>query len=308
MAAGKRTAAGLSAPEKLETLSAKELTSRISEAFESFPPQLKRAAHYITSHPDEVAFKSMRSLAKDAGVVPGTMVRLAKAIGLQRYEQLRLAFQTQIQVQRQPLLDRARSLRVSRPASKWRDNVRELIDEELKTLQNSINRIQDRDLEKARKLFHSARKVFIVGMRGMFPAAFCLHYSVSMFSEKAVLVDGSGGSNMDPLRAMGKQDAIVIFTCRPYPRDVVRTIKFARERGTQIIAVTDGLLSPAARAAAVVFDVPATTSSLLSSAAANVLLSKVLAALLFSASGGSSVRAIENADKQFAAFDVYCAN
>lgn len=303
--ASKSHKVSLPTDDRSEPTSARVLISRIASAFDGLPQELKKAARYITSHPNEVAFRSMRSIAKDAGVVPATMVRLTKAVGLQGFDELRLAFQAQIQARPQPLIDRARNLRASHPKSKWLDGVHDLIDEELKTVHDSVHSIHDRDFEKARELLAAARKVFVLGVRGMFPAAFCFCYSVAMFSDKAVLVDGSGGANLDPIRAIGPKDVAVVFTCRPYPRDVVRAVQFARQRGAEIIAVTDGPLSPAARVASLVFHVRPMTSSLLSSAVSNVLLAKILARVLLAAAVGSSVAAIRNADEQFAAFEVY---
>lgn len=295
----------LMAQDRLEATPAEELISRIAAVFDELPSELKKAARYITAHPDEVTFRSMRRVAKDAGVAPATMVRLAKAVGLQGFNELRLAFQAQIQARPQPFLDRARNLRASHPTSKRFDSVHDLIEDELKSMQDSVQSIQGRDLDKAGKLLTAARKVFVVGLRGMFPAAFCFYYSVSMFSDKAVLVEGSGGANLDPIRAIGPKDVAVVFTCRPYPRDVLRAVQFARQRGAEIISVTDGPLSPAARVAALVFHVRPMTSSLLSSAVANTLLAKVLAEVFLAAADGSSVAMIKNTDEQFSAFDVY---
>ena len=43
-----------------------KLISRISDAFEDLPSELKNAARYVTSNPREVAFRSMRTVATAA--------------------------------------------------------------------------------------------------------------------------------------------------------------------------------------------------------------------------------------------------
>jgi len=80
----------------LDSESAKKVIARIGNAFDELPAELKKAARYVTSNPNEVAFRSMRSVAIGAGVSPSTMVRLARAVGLDGFDDLRAAFQAQL--------------------------------------------------------------------------------------------------------------------------------------------------------------------------------------------------------------------
>jgi len=58
------------------------LADRIVASFESMPAQLRTAARYILNKPNDVALLSMREQARQAGVQPATMTRLAKRLGL----------------------------------------------------------------------------------------------------------------------------------------------------------------------------------------------------------------------------------
>lgn len=289
----------------IDAMSAEQLISRLSAAFEELPSELKKAARYVTSNPSEVAFRSMRTVATAAGVSPATMVRLAKTLGVQSFEELREAFQVRIQARPQSFVARARDFRAMQSKSRWMRGIHRLIDEELSSIHSCVDDITEGALETIGAMFTSARRIYVLGLRGMYPAAFFFHYTASMFSEKTVLIAGDGGTYLDAMRGMGPKDVVLIFTCRPYPRETVRAVRFAHKRGVKLIAVTDGPLSPAARSASVMIDVKPIQSSLLSSAAANVLVSRVLAAVFLSVSDRSSVATIRNADQEFAAFEVY---
>lgn len=285
--------------------SAERLIARIGEAFDELPSELKKAARYVTSNPSEVAFRSMRTVASAAGVSPATMLRLPKALGLRSFEELREAFQIRIQARPPSFSARAREIRATHSKSKWIRGIHRVLSEELSIIQSCVEDITDQDLETIGGLFTSARRIYVMGLRGMYPAAFFFHYSAAMFSEKTVLVAGDGGTYLDAMRGMGLKDVALIFTCRPYPRETVRAVRFAHDRGVKLVAVTDGPLSPAARSASVIVNVRPIQSSLLSSAAANVLVSRVLAAVFLSVCNKSSVATIRNTDQQFAAFEVY---
>lgn len=289
----------------IDAKSAEKLISRISETFDELPSELKKAARYVTSNPSEVAFRSMRTVATTAGVSPATMVRLAKALGVRSFEELREAFQIQIQARPPSFLARAREFRAMHSKSKWIGRIHRVLNEELSSIQSCVEDLTDQDLETIGGMFTSARRIYVMGLRGMYPAAFFFHYSAAMFSEKTVLVAGDGGTYLDAMRGMGPRDVAVIFTCRPYPRETVRAVRFAHQRNVKLVAVTDGPLSPVARSASVIINVKPIQSNLLSSAAANVLVSRVLAAVFLSVCDKSSVATIRNTDQHFAAFEVY---
>ena len=55
--------------------------ARIHDEFETLPRTLQRAAQWVSDHPAEVCFLSMREQARRADVVAPTMSRLAQALG-----------------------------------------------------------------------------------------------------------------------------------------------------------------------------------------------------------------------------------
>lgn len=281
-----------------------DVLEHIARVFDSLPAEVKKSARYITNNRSEVAFRSMRSVARSAGVTPPTMVRLAKTLGFDGYDQLRQAFQHQIVARPQSLLARGKIVRAA-SRSRWMDGIQRLIDGELSSMRACTADLEEADLEKVGALFGRARRIYVTGLRGMYPAAFFFHYSARTFSDKTVLVDGSGATHLDAIRDVGPADAVLVYTCQPYAKETMRAARFAHARGAKLIAITDSTVSPAARLATAVFKVDANPSTLLSSAAANMLVSQVLAAVFFAVSGKSAVAALRRTDEQTALLDVY---
>lgn len=289
---------------KSRACSAKGLIARIGKVFDALPPEVRKAARYVTANPSEVAFRSMRSTASAAQVSPSTMVRFARALGLDGFDELRAAFQAQIHSDAHPFVSRAEALSRNAGDSTW-GQVHALMNEELASIHAFVKTLDDRDLDRAERLLSKARRIYVMGLRGMHPAAFLFHYSVRMFSDKCELVDAAGGTYLDVLRNIAAPDVLLVFTCKPYPVEIVRALTFAHERKARILAVTDGTLSPAVRLATLAFEVRPTRSTLLSSATANVLVARVLSTVLLAAAGPSSVDRVRAAERHFAAFDVY---
>ncbi|MCP4429580.1 MAG: MurR/RpiR family transcriptional regulator, partial [Gammaproteobacteria bacterium] len=59
-------------------------------------PKLKTVARLILDKPNAVATTSMRALARQAGVTPPTMIRLAQELGFESYEKFRQVFQESV--------------------------------------------------------------------------------------------------------------------------------------------------------------------------------------------------------------------
>src|SRR5580693_8540294 len=65
------------------------LTERIIETFDAMSVQLQTGARYVLDRPRDVALLSMREQARQAGVQPATMTRLAKHLGMDGYDDVR---------------------------------------------------------------------------------------------------------------------------------------------------------------------------------------------------------------------------
>src|SRR5436309_7765954 len=65
------------------------LADRIIKAFDTMSGQLQAGARYVLERPRDVALLSMREQARQAGVQPATMTRLAKRLGLDGYDAVR---------------------------------------------------------------------------------------------------------------------------------------------------------------------------------------------------------------------------
>src|SRR6266853_7009788 len=65
------------------------LTEQIIKSFDNMSAQLQAGDRYVLERPRDVALLSMREQARQAGVQPATMTRLAKHLGLDGYDDVR---------------------------------------------------------------------------------------------------------------------------------------------------------------------------------------------------------------------------
>src|ERR1700749_386525 len=63
------------------------LTEQIIRSFDDMPAQLQAGARYVLDRPRDVALLSMREQARQSGVQPATMTRLAKRLGMDGFDE-----------------------------------------------------------------------------------------------------------------------------------------------------------------------------------------------------------------------------
>src|SRR5690606_1994556 len=119
------------------------------------------------------------------------------------------------------------------------------------------------------------------------------------------LLTGVAGVFADDLRHARAGDALVVFSYDPYARDAVSAARFAREKGMQIVAVTDSVVSPVASQAAAVIVVPNTTPSFFPCVVPALAVAQAVGARLIASGRKDSLKEIERSEEHLRDFAVY---
>ena len=281
------------------------LTGRIVAAFDAMPAQLQTAARYLLDRPRDVALLSMREQARQAGVQPATMTRLAKRLGLDGYDAVRAMYAETIR-NAGPGFARKAGAQV---ASQKRKGDRALAAEMVATLNAHVARLSepgalDRLAAAAAKLA-AARRIYCVGLRACHPVAWHLHYVLSLVGARTVLLDSVAGTGRDPLRDAATNDVLFAVSIAPYTRVTIETARYAHAQGVPVVALTDSEVSPLATLAAETIFVATECPSFFHTMAPAFVAAEILGALVAGRSGAKALEALRRTEEQLAAFNVH---
>ena len=158
------------APARLDAVN-----QQLAEVYPELSPQLKLAAGYVLEHPVEIAFQSIRKSAAAAEVTPSTLMRLAKRLEFESYEQFREVFQSAVQAGPVELSGRASQLRSL--ASQTDDQVfLDVGDAAFDNIGRLFTADNQKKVREAAKLLLGAGKVAVVGFRDTFACAYHFAY------------------------------------------------------------------------------------------------------------------------------------
>jgi DNA-binding MurR/RpiR family transcriptional regulator len=252
----------------------------IEQAFESLSPELQRAARWLQNHQTALALHSMRTSAREAGVSPATMTRLAQRLGFDGFEAMRQPFVKQL----------AGGATISSAPRGGADGARRSSADagaasRLNELQQSnvasvLSLNPPEALNDAAQALLQSRMVYFLGMRVCHGVAFHMHYVYGLLAANGLLINDVGGTMADQITRLGPDDVLVAISQSPYTRQTVEGVQLAHDQRATVVALTDGALSPIARRAQHVLLFETATSSFFQSVAGAEALAEALIATL----------------------------
>lgn len=264
-----------------------DLRKALAEQVHTASPKVARLAEWALEHPQEMAFHSVRALAKRAEVNANTVFRLAVALGFSGYEPCRRAFQEALRGRGGMYSSRAAQLRSEAGGGGLTERIRDSAHNNLDTLftGENVGRI-----EQSVEMLMGARRIYTVGVRSCFSLAHYLAYSGRMAFDSFAPPLNEPGGIADAVTEAGPEDVVIPITFSLYSAEVVRAHETALARGAQVIAITDSYTSPLARGADVVFCLPMAGPQTLPSQGAAFALAEVLVGHMIARSDSAEQR------------------
>ncbi len=212
----------------------------IEEKMSDMSKSHKLIGKYIIEHSEKAVRFTATRLGEEIGVSESTVVRFATELGFKGYPELQNALKNVIHtklttVQRIDAYDEARSENV----------LGSVMSNDIENLRISMNKIDAEEFEKVTDLIANAKNIYILGLRTSTVLANFLCYYLDLLIENVNLVNTSGvGEIYEQLRRIGKDDVIIGITFPRYSTRTKECLKFAKNAGAKVIAITDNDVSP----------------------------------------------------------------
>jgi DNA-binding MurR/RpiR family transcriptional regulator len=255
-----RRAAGgkqVSEPDKVPT-SADEFRATLLERYDQLSKRLQQIARYVLDEPNAVALETLTVIAERCGVQPSAVVRFAQSFGFSGATQMQRLF-------RDGLISNNAALGYSERVRKFNESLNdepehhsligEFVRGNLLALQNLEQTVSESDMRTAVELIAKADTVFIVGFRRAFPVSSYLAYSLQQLGKKVLFIDGVAGLSRQQANTITSRDLLIAVSFKPYSQETVELVDIAVGNDAPVMSISDSMVSPIARAAALVLQV-----------------------------------------------------
>ncbi|WP_343712408.1 MurR/RpiR family transcriptional regulator [Inquilinus sp.] len=279
--------------------------SRLLEAYQAMPRQLRAAAQWVLDNPRDVALLTMREQARRAGVTPASMTRLAQRMGLDGYEDLRAFHAESLRRGETEFSDKAGALVERRRQGGDGALAFDLMETLERHLAALCRPAVIEDMARAAAVLAAAGRVHALGYRSSYTVACHFAYVYGLAGGAVRLLDGPGGTGPDALREAGPGDALLTVSVKPYTRAAVELTDYALARGLDIVAITDSVVSPLVARARATIIVPTESPSFFHTMAPAFAVAEALAAILAATAGDEALAAVRAMERQFKALSTH---
>ena len=219
----------------------KSLLAKIDRLYPTLSKGHKRIASFIQEHYDKAAFMTASRLGKTVSVSESTVVRFAAELGYDGYPAMQKALQEMIRSK----LTSIQRIRASNDRLFGSDVVTTVLQTDMDKIRSAIESVDRSAFERVVDKLVGAKHIYILGVRSSSFLAGYLNFYLHLLFENVTLVQSNAaGEIFEQLFRVGPEDVMIAISFPRYSKVTMNTVKFAKDRGASVIAVTDNELSP----------------------------------------------------------------
>jgi len=266
---------------------------RLTEEWDALTPEAQKAARYVLENPQDVGVSTVREIAEAANVKPNTVVRMARQVGFDGYEDFRTPFRDAIRRGSISFEDRARWLQSIAKQGELGGLFADMVGGAIRNIEETFSTISADSLHAAAKAIWASENTYTLGVGVNNANARNFTYLALTGMVRFHAIPRQGNSAIDDLAFAGPKDVLIAITSKPYRSEVVAAVAVAREQGMTIIGISDSPASPIIRNADHGFVVRIDTPQFFPSSVSTLALLETLLSFVIASASDEIVDRVE---------------
>ncbi len=217
------------------------LLQKINKNYTNLSKSHKKIAQYISDHYDTAAFITASKLGSFVGISESTVVRFAYELGFDGYPQFQNALQGLIKNK----LTTVQRMEITSSKLEEKNILKSVIQSDIEKLRDTLDSIDNDTFAATVEAISKAEYIYILGARTCSSIASFLGFYLNMISDNVkTIATNSASETFEQIYRVCDKDVVIAIS---YPRYSVRTlnaVKYAANKGSTIIAITDCIESP----------------------------------------------------------------
>jgi len=221
----------------------RRVVDRVRSGAATLTPAERKVADALVADPQLVAFGTVAEVARRAGVSGASVVRLATRLGFDGYAALQEAVRSELADRLRPAAERIREVRPD-------DVLGRALDTSLHAVRTTLEGVDRVAFDDAVGLLANRRRSVAV-VAGDAGAGIAAHAAdeLAMLRSGVATIGGSRPAVGRGLARLEPGDVVLALDLRRYDRWLLDAVDLALDAGAELVALTDGPLSPLARRA-----------------------------------------------------------
>ena len=224
----------------------RDILSVIQNSMPTFSKGQRLIARFILESYDKAAFMTASKLGKTVNVSESTVVRFAAELGYDGYPSMQKALQEMIRNK----LTSIQHIEVANDRIGNQDILSMVMQSDIEKIRMTLEETDRASFRQAVDAILSAHRIYILGVRSAAALADFLGFYFNLIFDNIVLVHTTSASEIfEQLLRVGPEDVVIGISFPRYSSRTVKAMRFAKDRGANVIALTDSEASPLAEAA-----------------------------------------------------------
>ena len=224
----------------------RDILSVIQNSMPTFSKGQRLIARFILESYDKAAFMTASKLGKTVNVSESTVGRFAAELGYDGYPSMQKALQEMIRNK----LTSIQRIEVANDRIGNQDILSMVMQSDIEKIRMTLEETDRASFRQAVDAILSAHRIYILGVRSAAALADFLGFYFNLIFDNIVLVHTTSASEIfEQLLRVGPEDVVIGISFPRYSSRTVKAMRFAKDRGANVIALTDSEASPLAEAA-----------------------------------------------------------
>ncbi len=219
----------------------KDLIDQLNQSNRRLSKGHRRIAQYIVDHYDKAVFMTASRLGESVGVSESTVVRFASAMGYEGYPQLQRALQELVS-HRLTANQRVEMAVDLDP----REALNSVLKSDIQNLRATMESIDGAVFDSVVQRMLQARSIYVMGLRSAAPLAQFMAYYLNYIFDGVHLVSSGSTDVFEEISNLNERDLLIGISFPRYSSRTLEAMRFAKRTGADVVAITDGPMSPLA--------------------------------------------------------------
>ena len=218
-----------------------DMIDRLNQSGKRLSKGHRKIAQYIVEHYDKAVFMTASKLGESVGVSESTVVRFASAMGYEGYPQLQRSLQELVSHR----LTANQRFEMSTEIEP-REALNVVLKSDVQNLRATMEQMDEIVFEDVVNRLLSAKSIYVMGLRSAAPLAQFMGYYLNYIFDNVHLVSSGATDVFEEISKLKENDVLVGISFPRYSSRTLEAMRFAKRCGAQVVAITDGPMSPVA--------------------------------------------------------------
>lgn len=218
-----------------------DISKRIYDGYSTFSKGHKRIADAVLHEYDKVAYMTAKKLGLFVNVSESTVVRFCFVLGYEGYSEFQRAMQELVRKKLTP----NQRISITRERIGNIDVLESVMESDITKIRRTLSSVDRNTFQQSVNSILAARRIFVMGARSSEALAMLLNYNLSlMFDNVKFIRPSSSAEVFEQIFSICRGDLMIAFSFPRYSTKIINAVKFAKQKGADVIVVTDTPSSP----------------------------------------------------------------